>query len=142
MTILLRALKSVCIILSSTDQNLKSQIDSFKIPVPAQYFFIPLAGGFHIAHSLVINNMVYLFKIGRRYNLVKGFFQGMRHEMGQEGSIVVHPLDKGMDSIIESLDGGYNNAPVFVFQLSNGSDLHRTLGNAVVEGLSTVLNLN
>lgn len=66
----------------------------------------------------------------------------MRHEMGQEGSIVVHPLDKGMDSIIESLDGGYNNAPVFVFQLSNGSDLHRTLGNAVVEGLSTVLNLN
>lgn len=60
--------------------------------------------------------------------------------MGQEGSIVVHPLDKGMDSVIESLDGGYNHAPVFVFQLSNGSDLHSTLGNAVVEGLSTVLN--
>ena len=108
--------------------------------VKSHNFLIPLDGGLHVAHTLVIHHVVDHLELGGRNDFIKGFLLWMRHETRQERACIIHTLDKGVDRVVEGLDGGRENGAVLILGLGHWGDRGGSLTHAKIIRLFAVFN--
>ena len=82
--------------------------------VEVEHLLVPAGSCLHLTIGLVANAMVHVSEVGLGEEIVDGLLKVVGPEAREESTLVVDTLDKGVDGVTVSSDGGNNDLTAVV----------------------------